>query len=166
MNRRKPLERTAFPQRVTSLRRVPFKVAPREGSLRTKSTKCPRATGPTKKMREAVLVRDEYTCQRCGVDIRNRPYSLQHLLPRGRGGKNTMRNLVTVCGSATTPGMCHDFIEHQRRRQATWEGWLVPNGIDPDDWPVKRFGHKYEKPGAGWAAAEQHPLQAEMEAAA
>jgi hypothetical protein len=132
-----------------------------------KPAKAARNTGPTKKMRDAVLARDEYACQRCGRSIIGQPYSLQHLLPRGRGGKNTMRNLVTVCGSATTPGMCHDHIEHQERRQAAWEGWLVPNGVDPDTWPVKRFDQRYAIPGIdGWTPAEQDPLQAAMEAAA
>lgn len=163
------MKRTAMPQRTKPMPRTALKSKADAGTSlkRTGTTKPPRYTGPTKKMREAVLVRDKYTCQRCGRDITRQPYSLQHLLPRGRGGKNTMRNLVTVCGSATTPGMCHDFIEHQQRYQATWEGWLVPNGVNPDDWPVKRFGQQYAKPGAdGWTPAEQHPLQAEWELAA
>lgn len=133
-----------------------------------KVTKAPRYTGPTTKMRNAVLERDDYTCQRCGRNIRNCPYSLQHRLPRGRGGKNTMVNLVTVCGSATTPGHCHDHIENQERAQARIDGWLVPNDTSPEDWPVRRFGRKeYQMPGeTEWTPAEQHPLQAEWEAAA
>lgn len=163
------LRRTGFKPRTKSMRRTGIrpKAGAGTGLKSTGATKSPRYTGPTTKMRKAVLVRDDYTCQRCARDIRSCPYSLQHLLPRGRGGKNTMRNLVTVCGSATTPGMCHDFIENQERRQATWEGWLVPNGIEPDDWPVKRFGRLYEKPGeTKWDLSTQHPLQAEMELAA
>lgn len=161
------MKRTAMPKRTKPMPRTSFTSKGGTGLKRTGTTKGPRYTGPTKKMRDAVLARDSHTCQRCGRNIRSQPYSLQHLLPRGRGGKNTMRNLVTVCGSATTPGMCHDFIENQERRQATWEGWLVPNGISPDDWPVKRFGQRYEKPGVvRWDPAKQHARQAEMEAAA
>jgi HNH endonuclease len=148
------------------MQRKPFKRKAATSRTGTSTTKAPRYTGPTKKMRDAVLLRDDYTCQRCRRDIRNQPYSLQHLLPRGRGGKNTMRNLVTVCGSATTPGRCHDWMENQERRLATRDGWLVPNGINPDDWPVLRFGQQYETPGDEWTPATPHPMQIEMGAAA
>lgn len=166
MNRRKPLERntelkrTGFKPRAEGLRRTGFKSDPGSGLRCTATTKAPRYTGPKKKMRDAVLLRDDYTCQRCGRDIRDQPYSLQHLLPRGRGGKNTMRNLVTVCGSATTPGMCHDFIENQERRRATWEeGWLVPNGIAAETWPVLRFGTTWSRPADSWTQCAPHPMQ-------
>jgi 5-methylcytosine-specific restriction endonuclease McrA len=176
VNRRKPLERnaelkrTGFKPRTEGLRRTGIKPKTNTGTglKRTGTTKAPRYTGPTTKMRNAVLLRDDYTCQRCGRNIRNCPYSLQHRLPRGRGGKNTMVNLVTVCGSATTPGHCHDWMENQARAQARIDGWLVPNDISPEDWPVRRFGRKeYQMPGeTEWTPAEQHPLQAEWELAA
>lgn len=159
MNRRKSLERTAFPARTKGLRRIPFKSKAGKGIQWSKTKKSPRYTGPTKKMRNAVLLRDDYICQKCGRDIRNRPYSLQHLLPRGRGGKNTMSNLVTVCGSATTPGGCHDLIEHQARRACTLLGWLLPNDIAPETWPVLRFGSVWATPGDSWVECEPHPMQ-------
>lgn len=164
MKTQKPLTRTAMPRRKKPMSRDTKQL--RRKPLNTKSNggaapKPSRSNEPSKKMRVAVLERDDYTCQRCARDIRGRPYSLQHLLPRGRGGKNTMANLVTVCGSATTPGMCHDYIENQQRRKATDEGWLVPNGIDPKTWPVKRFGlDQFQRPGTGWVVVPPHPLQA------
>ena len=124
-----------------------------------------RSTGPSKKMRDAVLERDRHACQRCGRSGLGDgvPYSLQHRLPRGRQGANTMANLVAVCGSATTPGMCHDWMEHDDRPQATNDGWLVPSWDDvtPENWPVWRFGRMWSMPGAtGWDDdVEPHPLQ-------
>jgi 5-methylcytosine-specific restriction endonuclease McrA len=166
----KPLQRHTELRSSSSLKRTGAK-KPHKASASTmpaKATKAPRYTGPTTKMRNAVLARDDYTCQRCARDIRNCPYSLQHRLPRGRGGKNTMANLVTMCGSATTPGMCHDHVENRERAQARIDGWLVPSDINPEEWPVRRFGHEeYQMPGeTGWTPAERHPLQAEMELAA
>ncbi len=111
-------------------------------------------------MRDAVLLRDDYSCQKCRRDIRNQAYSLQHLLPRGRGGKNTMSNLVTVCGSATSPGGCHDLIENQARRACTLLGWLVPNDIALETWPVLRFDSYWALPGDSWVECEPHSLQA------
>ncbi|MBP2341053.1 hypothetical protein JOF41_007307 [Saccharothrix coeruleofusca] len=155
LRRGKPLRRTAFKPCGSAL---PRKAKP----------KPVRDNEPSKAVKDAVLIRDNLHCQRCGKDLAatRSPYSRQHLLPRGRGGQNTMRNLALVCGSATTPDMCHDDIEHQARRRATAEGWLVPNGIDPEDWAVLRFGQYWAKPGDDeWVEAEPHPLQVEMLAA-
>jgi hypothetical protein len=146
--------------RRTPLRRTPFKTKATARLKRASTLRMQRYTGPTKKMRDAVLRRDNYTCQKCGRDITGRPYSLQHLLPRGRGGKNTMSNLVTVCGSATTPGGCHDLIENQARRACTDLGWLVPNDVAPEEWAVWRFGDRWELPGeTEWVPAKPHALQ-------
>jgi hypothetical protein len=134
----------------------------------------PRDTGPSKKLRDAVLERDSYTCQRCGRYLPNSglPYSLQHRLPRGRRrtDANTFANLVTLCGDATSGDLagsdhCHAHVESYRRR-ATREGWLVPSGINPEDWPVLRFGEHWSMPGEpdengqnGWVECEPYPGQ-------
>lgn len=47
-------------------------------------------------MREAILERDDYTCQACGKDVQpNAP--IHHIVPLGCGGTNTFRNLITLC---------------------------------------------------------------------
>jgi 5-methylcytosine-specific restriction endonuclease McrA len=45
--------------------------------------------------RREVFVRDGYTCQYCGV--RGRDLTLDHVLPRHRGGRHTWENLVSAC---------------------------------------------------------------------
>lgn len=167
LTRKTPMARGSAPLRRTPLkstgstlaRRAPAK--PRAAAAVKTAA---RGNEPTKKVKKAVLVRDDYTCQRCGKDLvaTRSPYSRQHLLPRGRGGGNGLRNLALVCGSATTPGMCHDEIEHQARGRCTMEGWLVPNGIVPETWAVLRFGQSWERPTeTGWVECEPHPLQLE-----
>lgn len=48
--------------------------------------------------RTNIHIRDEYTCQYCGEKITNkREATLDHIIPRSRGGKNTWANLVTSC---------------------------------------------------------------------
>ncbi|ACU39380.1 HNH endonuclease [Actinosynnema mirum DSM 43827] len=123
----------------------------------------PRPGSPSRAAREAVLERDGWCCQRCGRALAGAAYSLQHRLPRGRAGGNAPANLVLVCGSATTPGGCHNWIEHQDRRAATREGWLVPSGIAPEDWPVRRHDD-WALPGeTRWAPCLPHPLQVDPE---
>lgn len=151
------------------MKRTPIqrKTPMQSGSQRARAAKpkAARYTGPTKSLRLEVLERDDYTCCRCGLTIHGKPYSLQHRLPRGRGGTNTLANLVTFCGDATHPDYCHSHVEQWRAR-ATREGWLVPTGIRPEDWPVHRFGQLWSMPGEGWVECEPHPMQVEMGSAA
>lgn len=94
-------------------------------------------------VRHAVVTRDESKCQRCGMWVANIPSSLQHRKPRGMGGRKgaaavasyDMSNLILVCGSATTPGSCHEEIERDRA-QAYDDGWLVRENEDPATVPV------------------------------
>jgi 5-methylcytosine-specific restriction endonuclease McrA len=44
--------------------------------------------------RENVLKRDDYTCAYCSS---KENLTLDHIIPRSRGGKNTWENLVTAC---------------------------------------------------------------------
>jgi 5-methylcytosine-specific restriction endonuclease McrA len=47
--------------------------------------------------REGVHVRDRYTCQYCGVRPSRRELTLDHVLPRHRGGPTSWENIVTAC---------------------------------------------------------------------
>jgi hypothetical protein len=92
--------------------------------------------------REVVLARDGTTCQCCGTDVLYKLASIQHRIPRGAGGSarvNRPSNGVLVCGSATTPGSCHNWMEHEDRTAAEDLGWLLPKlnaDIDPATEPI------------------------------
>ncbi|GCE10674.1 HNH endonuclease [Tengunoibacter tsumagoiensis] len=45
--------------------------------------------------RSNILLRDEETCQYCGK--RSRELTLDHIIPRSRGGQSTWENLVACC---------------------------------------------------------------------
>jgi 5-methylcytosine-specific restriction endonuclease McrA len=47
--------------------------------------------------RRGVLSRDHYTCQYCGVAPPRKYLTVDHVLPRSRGGKTTWENVVTAC---------------------------------------------------------------------
>lgn len=116
-------------------------------------------------IRLAVLERDNYSCARCGrylVDTIR--YGLQHRRPRGRGGSrllHTMANLVTLCGWSVDAGTCTEWVEVIDRVEATRQGWLVPHGVRPEDWPVERAPKRWEQPGDIWTPASPHPRQRE-----
>jgi 5-methylcytosine-specific restriction endonuclease McrA len=47
--------------------------------------------------RRGVLNRDGYSCQYCGRSLSSAELTLDHVLPRCRGGKNTWENVVAAC---------------------------------------------------------------------
>jgi len=55
--------------------------------------------GPT---RSTVLLRDNYTCQYCGAAPGRAELTLDHVVPRSRGGQTTWNNLVTACRACNT----------------------------------------------------------------
>jgi hypothetical protein len=54
----------------------------------------------TTKLREAVKVRDNYTCQKCGISVADEPHLLievDHKVPVSKGGFSVMENLQALC---------------------------------------------------------------------
>jgi 5-methylcytosine-specific restriction endonuclease McrA len=49
--------------------------------------------------RRTVLIRDNYTCQYCGAIPPRAELTLDHILPRVRGGQTTWDNVVCACQS-------------------------------------------------------------------
>lgn len=97
-------------------------------------------TGPTRRVREDVICRSNGMCERCGKQLHGQPYSVHHRRPRGMGGtvrpeSNQPANLLVLCGSATTPGSCHQWIE-SRRSEAFEDGLLIRQTDDPSQVPV------------------------------
>jgi 5-methylcytosine-specific restriction endonuclease McrA len=47
--------------------------------------------------RKNILLRDRHTCQYCGEIFSPIELTLDHVIPRSRGGKSSWENLVTCC---------------------------------------------------------------------
>ena len=80
------------------------------------------STGPTLATVHQVWARDEGCCARCGSAItgtRGTDWSVHHRAPRSMGGSkrawiNSPANLVILCGHATSPDGCHQWVESNR----------------------------------------------------
>jgi HNH endonuclease len=80
-------------------------------------------------IRDGVLRRDGYQCQRCGARVDgSASSSCHHRKLKGRGGPDTPENRVMLCGSGTTG--CHGWV-HANPREARLHGWLVSAYADP-----------------------------------
>jgi 5-methylcytosine-specific restriction endonuclease McrA len=98
--------------------------------------------------RREIFMRDDYTCQYCGS--RARDLTLDHVVPKHRGGGHTWDNLVSACRSCNhrkggktldearmrlrhlprRPQPVQYFLWVQRLHGAAYESWLkfLPHG--------------------------------------
>jgi 5-methylcytosine-specific restriction endonuclease McrA len=49
--------------------------------------------------RKSILLRDRHTCQYCGLVFAARFLTLDHVVPRSRGGASTWENLAAACSA-------------------------------------------------------------------
>lgn len=73
-----------------------------ENILTKKSNKKYQRNLMTKELRERILKRDHYTCQKCGLSLKKEPHLLlevDHIVPISKGGKTVEDNLQTLCWS-------------------------------------------------------------------
>ena len=72
--------------------------------------------------RRGVLSRDHYTCQYCGATPPRKHLTVDHILPRSRGGKSTWENVTTACEKCNgrkgsrTPAEANMTLRTQPRR--------------------------------------------------
>lgn len=54
----------------------------------------------TASLRERIKERDNYTCQHCGLSVKDEPnllLEIDHIIPISKGGKTEESNLQTLC---------------------------------------------------------------------
>lgn len=99
--------------------------------------------------RRGVLTRDRYTCIYCGAHPGDRQrgllltradFTVDHLIPRSRGGNNTWSN--TACACCSCNHRKADRTPHEAGMKLLWEpkrprtNYLVINGEVPEEWKV------------------------------
>lgn len=94
-------------------------------------------------LRELVIARAGYCCDRCGTPLPGKQYSIQHRRARGAGGRrgnvlDTPANLILLCGSGTTG--CHGLIECEERQRAGYDhGFAIRGEVQaPEEVPIFR----------------------------
>ena len=72
--------------------------------------------------RESIFERDAHTCQYCGKTFTSSELTIDHVIPRERGGRNTWENLVTACKTCNSrkanrlPHEAGMALQHKPRR--------------------------------------------------
>lgn len=90
--------------------------------------------------RKNILLRDDYQCQYCTSILNSTNTSIDHVLPRSRGGRTTWNNVVACCSSCNSKKGNQTPIEAQmpllrKPARPTWMQ-IMDFGRSPvsDDW--------------------------------
>src|SRR5947209_4603766 len=70
--------------------------------------------------RKNILLRDRNTCQYCGVVLPSSELTLDHVIPRSRGGNSTWENLVACCHACNrkkADRLLHELDDMQLQRE-------------------------------------------------
>jgi 5-methylcytosine-specific restriction endonuclease McrA len=76
--------------------------------------------------RRALLLRDEYTCQYCGSQPGRENLTIDHVIPRSRGGRTEWENVVAACAACNrrkgnrTPDEASMKLLHHPHRPRFW----------------------------------------------
>jgi len=81
-----------------------------------------------------IFKRDSYRCAYCGS---NQNLTIDHVIPRSKGGKDSWRNLVTACADCNSHKSDNDVAEFCKRK-----GCVVPQPTNPgtQHWLFKHNG--------------------------
>lgn len=81
--------------------------------------------------RRAILIRDGYKCQYCGAQPGKDSLTIDHILPRSRGGRTDWENVTTACGGCNRkkgnrlPDEAHMRLLHPPTRPRFWSMALL-----------------------------------------
>lgn len=90
--------------------------------------------------RRSMLIRDNYACQYCGKKV-GKNASIDHILPKSRGGKTNFINCVTCCRD------CNNWKDNKTPKEAGMR--LIKKPKNPTFWSFYRHRMKCPKE---WAA--------------
>lgn len=52
--------------------------------------------------KQNIFIRDEFNCQYCGIKLTHKTATIDHIIPKSKGGKNSWLNTVCSCISCNT----------------------------------------------------------------
>ena len=90
--------------------------------------------------RRTVMARDNYTCQYCGTRLSRAQLTIDHVLPRSRGGESRWENVVAACGPCNrrkgnrTPEEAGMPVHRQPRRPRYLALTLLEGARAPQVW--------------------------------
>lgn len=111
----------------------------------------PRSNNSVRFCRENVYVRDNYTCQYCGIQYLPKQLTLDHVVPASRKGEKSWTNVVCACRDCNqkkadrTPAQAHMPLLKEPKMPA----WLPVHDFDAKMKPIPSVWRQYLSYKAG-----------------
>lgn len=105
--------------------------------------------------RREIFVRDGYRCQYCGVSMRD--LTLDHVIPRSRGGEHTWDNVVSACKS------CNHSKAGRTPREAGMALFTTPREPRPNPYAMFHAGRVLDewRPFLPWVQEQLDSVHSE-----
>jgi len=106
--------------------------------------------GRLKFSRKNVLIRDDSTCQYCGIKVGKSASTIDHVIPRSRGGKTDYSNCVTCCKTCNnmkgnkTPAEAKMKLINMPRKPTFFTLYRHYLDNPPKEWSDYIIGLEYE----------------------
>ncbi|HEW92170.1 MAG TPA: HNH endonuclease [Thermotogaceae bacterium] len=102
--------------------------------------------------REQVLWRDGYKCQHCGTTIK---LQIHHIIPRNKGGTDTLNNLITLCAKCHKELHEGKWVLKKKPKQYKYPAILQQGKWYLYEQLVDRFGKENVKVTFGWITSKK-----------
>ena len=89
--------------------------------------------------RRAVFIRDNFTCAYCGKTVKDNEATIDHIVPKSRGGKWQWENLVTCCSE------CNQKKGNRTPKEAGMELLFKPKRPSNFQISLNRWRHRFNK---------------------
>lgn len=91
--------------------------------------------------KQNVFIRDEYYCQYCGIQVTKKTASIDHVIPKSKGGGNSFSNTVCACKNcnAKKSDKFLDEVNMQLLKKPK-----IPNLIDFISIKFKNYHYDYQ----------------------
>lgn len=90
-----------------------------------------------------ILARDNFECQYCSLELKTSEATLDHVLPRSRGGRTSWTNIVTCCKNCNRKkgGKTPEEARMPLKKEPVQPDWLPVlnfrmNGSIPHTWKI------------------------------
>ncbi|RME02578.1 MAG: HNH endonuclease [Planctomycetota bacterium] len=84
-----------------------------------------------------ICLRDNYTCQYCNHRLRKEEITIDHIIPRSKGGKTTWENCVVACKKCNKikgNKMLSELKKLKLRHLPTKPNWHLPISLSKGKW--------------------------------
>jgi len=92
--------------------------------------------------KRVMFMRDEWKCQYCQIDLRRDDMTIDHVLPRSRGGITSWKNCVSSCWhcnlkkGSQTPAEAGMKLNKTPIDPTPWHFWEGPRAQWHNDWQI------------------------------